>query len=195
VSPVRHASHSADDADAQNILKAACRLVPQGQESKSLAQIRYWITERLNPSLNRRLLEIASSEDVVRVAVMPDVHEGASFPNGCVVATRTRIYPEAVGKDIGCGVSAIRCNGPASGASKKSLEEILRRLASSVPSLKHSCATAITDLPQACNPADLSDRRLQKIAMREGILQCGTLGRGNHFVELQRVTILNYKGS
>ena len=50
---------------------------------------------------------LARLEDTFRVALMPDVHLGQLVPNGCVLATCERIYPEAIGRDIGCGLSAI----------------------------------------------------------------------------------------
>lgn len=186
MSPVDETTRYDIETSRRTSIQPSGQLGKETKDSNPIAPIHFWIPERLSPSLGRRLAAIASSEDVLRLAVMPDVHEGASFPNGCVLATRTRIYLEAIGKDIGCGVSAIQCNGSANEIATDSLEAILRGLESSVPALKHSRVTRIAELPEACSPGDLSDRRLRKTAMREGVLQCGTLGRGNHFVELQR---------
>ncbi len=147
-----------------------------------------WTSEKLAPCLTRTLESLASGQDVVRVVVMPDVHEGPIVPNGCVVATRTLIYPEAVGRDIGCGVSAIRLDVDTSSLSNASLDSILTKMTKSVPALIYSRRNAVSELPLSCPRDGLSDQRLSKAAAREGILQLGTLGRGNHFVELQRDT-------
>lgn len=147
-----------------------------------------WTSEKLASSLTRTLENLASSQDVVRVVVMPDVHEGPVVPNGCVVATRTLIYPEAVGRDIGCGVSAIRLDVDGSSLANASLDSILTKMRKAVPALIQSRSNTVSELPLSCPRDGLSDRFLSKAATREGVLQLGTLGRGNHFVELQRDT-------
>lgn len=148
--------------------------------------IKIWSVGRLSDSLTRQLGKVASNHNVVRVAVMPDVHEGPVVPNGCVVATRNVIYPQAVGKDIGCGVSAIRFNVEADDLSATTLRKILSGIRDVVPSLKLPKQLVANELGDQCPIDGLSDERLMKIASRDGLYQIGTLGRGNHFVELQR---------
>jgi tRNA-splicing ligase RtcB len=148
--------------------------------------IKTWLVGKLSASLTRRISNISQSKDVVRVAVMPDIHEGPLVPNGCVIASRSLIYPEAVGKDIGCGISAIQFSIPANAISTTHLENILHQLKLLVPSLKFPSSKLVSSLPDACSVLTLSNERLKRISCREGRLQLGTLGRGNHFVELQR---------
>ncbi len=148
--------------------------------------VKLWTAEKLSFNLGETLDRIATSEDVIRVAVMPDIHEGSAVPNGCVFATRTLIYPEGVGRDIGCGISAIQISLAADKLRPSILQQMLEYLARVVPALKHPRPQAVAHLPEACSSDGLSNSSLGKVSRREGILQLGTLGRGNHFVELQR---------
>jgi tRNA-splicing ligase RtcB len=116
---------------------------------------------------------------------MPDVQPGDRAPNGCVLATTHRIYPEAIGRDIGCGFSAIRFDIQQDTVSKSILVSILSHLESSVPSLMQPSPLAVEAFPQSCSAEQLSNSALAKQANREGFLQLGTLGRGNHFIELE----------
>ena len=148
--------------------------------------VKLWITGKLSESLQRQIANLASSRDVVRMAIMPDVHEGLQVPNGVVVATRNLVYPAMVGADIGCGVSGIRFNAQADSLSRGKLEDLLARMQRAVPTLKAPVHLAPEKLPETCELGTLSDDRLNREARREGRLQLGTLGRGNHFIELER---------
>jgi tRNA-splicing ligase RtcB len=158
----------------------------QNVQASRIGTIKMWLEGKLSDSLNRRITNVAQSEDVVRVAVMPDVHEGPLVPNGCVIATRSLIYPEAVGKDIGCGISAIQLSISADDIETNHLVTILHDLAFAIPSLKFPLSKAVSALPDPCSAFTLSNERLKRLSCREGRFQLGTLGRGNHFVELQR---------
>jgi tRNA-splicing ligase RtcB len=59
---------------------------------------------------------------------------------------------------------------------------VLSRLYELVPANKHP---QLRTLPESLHPGALSDQRLQRMAMRDGCVQLGTLGRGNHFLEFQ----------
>ena len=170
---------TAQGGDWQNVSERDAPVASTGMVHK-------WLAGKISSDLTRKLEKLAASEDVVRVAVMPDIHEGPSVPNGCVIATRRFIYPEAVGKDIGCGISAIQFGWPAENINKRALEAILRGLTTSVPALKHPRARAVSDLPESCAANTLSNNFLAKTSQRDGVLQLGTMGRGNHFVELQQ---------
>ena len=67
-----------------------------------------WLAEPLSPDVARSLERLRAAGDVVRAAAMPDVHLAEDVCIGVVVATTRRIYPAAVGGDIGCGVAAVR---------------------------------------------------------------------------------------
>ncbi len=159
---------------------------PKQPVCNQVAQVRLWISDKLSQSLQLRIANLASSLDVVHVAIMPDVHEGAVVPNGAVVATRRLVYPEMVGSDIGCGVSALRFRSSADDLTPQQLKWILSRLQKVVPTLKVPSALAGGAEEQLIKLGELSAQRLTQEVFREGRLQLGTLGRGNHFVELER---------
>ena len=119
---------------------------------------------------------LARLEDTFRVALMPDVHLGQQVPNGCVLATCERIYPEAIGRDIGCGLSAICFDIQSDTIPQSVLVSILAKLERLVPSLKQAKHLAARKLLDSCRAEQLSDPSLVRHANRDGLLQLGTLG-------------------
>jgi len=137
------------------------------------------------------------------VAVMPDVHWGIGATVGSVIATRGAIIPAAVGVDIGCGMLAARSN-----LKLKDLPESLRslrdRIETKVPIGKggrqKDIVIALPDFPtryfRGCTLEDgLGIKDIDGVAK-----QLGTLGGGNHFIELcedekQDVWIMLHSGS
>lgn len=147
--------------------------------------VRHWLVEsRLPAGVQENVERLARSDDVHHVVLLPDVHLGRHFNNGCVTATRHLIYPQAIGSDIGCGFSLI---GFAAQTEALDLpqtgQEVLARLYRAVPALK---GAGKASLPERLQNPPLSDPSLQRAQERDGSFQLGTLGCGNHFVELQR---------
>ena len=73
----------------------------------SHAPIRSWASERLTAAIRQSLDRLARSDDVCHVAVMPDIHFGPGVCVGTAFATSELLYPDAIGGDIGCGMSAV----------------------------------------------------------------------------------------
>jgi tRNA-splicing ligase RtcB len=117
---------------------------------------------------------LATAGDVARVAVMPDVHLAEEVCVGVALATHGRIYPAAIGGDVGCGVDAIPLGAPVE-ALRPVAPRLLAALQRAIPVERGS--GGLLDLPW-------SDGRLSRLAEREGRAQLGTLGSGNHFIEL-----------
>ena len=155
--------------------------------------IKKWVSHKLDSKVERALQRLAMSRDVSTVAVMPDVHLAGDVCNGVVVATQELIYPQCVGNDIGCGYLSADLE-VADRDSMSNLAELWNGIRQSVPINKHR------DRPGFETEIELSDLILQKSALRDGRLQLGTLGRGNHFVELQQderggLSLLIHSGS
>ena len=117
------------------------------------------------------------------VAIMPDAHQGYGMPIGGVLATDGVVIPNAVGVDIGCGMCAIKTTlrGDCDPEKLKKVLDLIRR---KVPTgyKKH-----VTDKHRKHMPSALSFQRLL-IVTREfskATQSLGTLGGGNHFIELQ----------
>jgi tRNA-splicing ligase RtcB len=150
------------------------------------AEFQSWLAEPLAPDVAKSLERLRSAGDVVRVAAMPDVHLAEDVCVGVVVATTRRIYPAAVGGDIGCGMAAIRfaCGADVL-ASERDAARMFTELYREVPVLVHPRTTMDRPLPDGLEEAPLSSPSLDTRRRREGRLEFGTLGRGNHFLEFQ----------
>ena len=147
------------------------------------APIATWLAAPLCRDVAAALRRLADADDVVRIAVMPDVHLAEDVCIGAVVATRSVLYPAAVGGDIGCGVAALRFAADAAVFDDaRTAAVILDDLRRSVPALRHPVHGA-PPLPASLGP--LSHPRLDAAARELGRLELATLGRGNHFLELQ----------
>jgi hypothetical protein len=75
VSPGDETTRCDHETSRRISIQSSGQLGEETKESNPIATIHFWIPERLSPSLNKRLAAIASSEDVLRLAVMPDVHD------------------------------------------------------------------------------------------------------------------------
>ena len=164
-------------------------------------KIATWSPEPLTPEIRQSLRRLAKSVDVVRIAVMPDIHMAGDVCNGVAVATKELIYPQAIGADIGCGMLAIAVDLPARALSdQKPAARVLTEMTKRIPSLKHDGAQPLPELAGPLVQQPLSTSSLHKLKQRDGRWQLGTLGRGNHFVELQsdmdgRLWLMIHSGS
>jgi tRNA-splicing ligase RtcB len=159
-----------------------------------------WLEAPLDPDAAVAIERLRRAEDVWRVAVLPDVHLAKDVCVGTVLATRRLLYPGAVGGDIGCGMLAVPFDAGADVlADSLRAAETLKLLYGAVPSMRRHRAATVP-YPLGVAPEDLSHGALQAIARTEGALQLGTLGGGNHFVELQadeedRLWLMIHSGS
>lgn len=117
------------------------------------------------------------------IAIMPDCHEGYGMPIGGVLSTRGVIIPNAVGVDIGCGMCALRTD--LREIEKKQLARVLERIREIIPlGFKHHSKKQDERLmPRGY---DLSEMAVVKREWEEALYQLGTLGGGNHFIEIQQ---------
>jgi tRNA-splicing ligase RtcB (3'-phosphate/5'-hydroxy nucleic acid ligase) len=137
-----------------------------------------------------QLRNIASLPWVAHVAVMPDVHFGKGATVGSVIGMRGAVSPAAVGVDIGCGMGAVRTSLAAA-----DLPESLRRLRSDLEDAIPVGFDAHDELAKPRDPrlkADVKelldgfgelDPAVKDLGGRAA-KQLGTLGGGNHFIEL-----------
>jgi tRNA-splicing ligase RtcB len=152
---------------------------------KDLATLHTWLIEPLEPAVAQAILRLRRAPDVRHVAVMPDVHLANDVCVGTVFSTSRLIYPQAVGGDIGCGMLALRLNAPADLLKNPARAgKILAGLGHAVPPIRRHRRDTLSQ-PDSIQNAALSHRHLDAIRREEGALQFGTLGGGNHFIELQ----------
>ncbi len=120
------------------------------------------------------------------LAIMPDVHAGMGMPIGGVLACVDAVIPNAVGVDIGCGMCAVKTNWRTEDISPDVLrKKIMRGIRERIPlgMAHHKQGQDEGYMPQGHDIDKLHVVSLQYIAARR---QVGTLGGGNHFIELQR---------
>ncbi len=120
------------------------------------------------------------------LAIMPDVHTGMGMPIGGVLATVDAVIPNAVGVDIGCGMCAVKTSWKVENITSDVLrKKIMRGIRKAIPLGKehHKKAQDEKFMPQGHDIDSMQVVRSQYISATK---QVGTLGGGNHFIELQR---------
>jgi tRNA-splicing ligase RtcB (3'-phosphate/5'-hydroxy nucleic acid ligase) len=141
------------------------------------------------------------------IAVMPDVHLGKGATVGSVIPTRKAIIPAAVGVDIGCGMCALRTSLHANQL-PESLRQVRNQIERDVPVgfNMHSNRRVRFEAASLVEPGlkEILERHPGIASKRQNreswARQIGTLGGGNHFIELcldeaDRVWIMLHSGS
>jgi tRNA-splicing ligase RtcB (3'-phosphate/5'-hydroxy nucleic acid ligase) len=120
------------------------------------------------------------------IAVMPDAHLGYGMPIGGVMATEDMIIPNAVGVDIGCGMCAVQTS--LQDISREKLNHIMGLVRSAVPlGFKHHKNKQNKSLmPKTPSGIPVSDMPIVSQEFQHALTQLGTLGGGNHFIEIQK---------
>ncbi len=141
----------------------------------------------------QQLRNIAALPWVDRVRVMPDVHLGKGATVGSVIAMRDAVAPSAVGVDIGCGMIGIRTSLTAADL-PDDLAALRSDIERAVPVGWHQHAGHAPILDEDPRLAALFDplvRRFDEVRApkvldrrEKMVAQCGTLGGGNHFIEV-----------
>lgn len=125
-----------------------------------------------------------SLPDVVQGALMPDAHTGYVMPIGAVVATKGTIYPSFVGYDIGCGMSATKLDislGDVDGL-EKAIHEAIR---AAVPvGFSKNTDGQIREAAAWQDHLNSGFTEDSKVFAGYGPMCLGTLGGGNHFIEI-----------
>lgn len=116
------------------------------------------------------------------LAIMPDCHCGYGVPIGSVLCTKNVVIPNAVGVDIGCGMCFVKTNIQHEDINDKLLK-IIEEIKNTIPVgfkvhdewQKDEIETEIENTPKIC--MENYDRAMKSL---------GTLGGGNHFIEIQK---------
>ena len=176
--------------------------------------IKAWVDGVAFEDVARRQVENVASMPFVykHVAIMPDVHWGMGATVGSVIATRGAIIPAAVGVDIGCGMVAARLDLGASelpdslAAMRSSIERAVPhgRTANGGPGDRGAWRNPPHAVSSAWSSLKTRFERIvekhPKIAKSNHENHLGTLGTGNHFIEVcldetQNVWVMLHSGS
>jgi tRNA-splicing ligase RtcB (3'-phosphate/5'-hydroxy nucleic acid ligase) len=114
------------------------------------------------------------------VAIMPDSHQGYGMPIGGVLATQGVVIPNAVGVDIGCGMCAVKTS--LTELKTETLKNIMGEIRKAIPvGFGHQKEKQSEDLMPKLESTDIVKKEYQN-----ALNQIGTLGGGNHFIEIQK---------
>src|SRR5947207_1193436 len=167
----------------------------------------------LEDAARQQLLNVAQLPFIYKwVAAMPDVHWGIGATVGSVIPTKGAVIPAAVGVDIGCGMMAARTSLMASDL-PDNLEGVRAAIEKAVP-VGRSMNRAKRDTGAWGDPpteivdawATIAARfgqivaKYPRLAKTNNLVHLGTLGTGNHFIEVcldteQRVWVMLHSGS
>jgi RNA-splicing ligase RtcB len=133
------------------------------------------------------------------VALMPDAHVGIGATVGSVIPTKDAVIPSAVGVDIGCGMIAAELD-VTEDQLPDSLEPLLSLVEKAIPAGVGQGHDRVARNAQAWLAAHRPASELASDRMAKAAKQFGTLGSGNHFVELSidergRVWVVLHSGS
>ncbi len=119
------------------------------------------------------------------ISIMPDAHQGFGMPIGGVLATGGVVIPNAVGVDIGCGISAIRTS--VKKISSTDVRGILNGIRRIIPvGFAHHKREQDESLMPERSFFSFSKGMVVNREYGSALRQIGTLGGGNHFVEIQK---------
>ncbi|MDE6517902.1 MAG: RtcB family protein, partial [Acetatifactor sp.] len=113
-----------------------------------------------------------------RICVMPDVHPGKVGPVGLAMTVTDRVIPQLLGVDIGCGMTCVKLNK--GNAEFQKLDRVIRE---NVPS-GFAIRRDIHHLAEEFSYEGL--HCIRHISRERALRSLGTLGGGNHFIELDR---------
>jgi tRNA-splicing ligase RtcB len=166
-------------------------------------------TGEIEPDARRQLVNISRLPIVHHhVAAMPDVHLGIGATVGSVIPTKSAIIPAAVGVDIGCGMIATRLSLTANDIDEKRLKRVFDQISRDVPvgfnqhNERDARDAAAKPFARGLNRILGEHPGIQKRIGKQSnwARQLGTLGGGNHFIEVcldesKRVWVMLHSGS
>jgi tRNA-splicing ligase RtcB len=170
--------------------------------------VKIW-TDEIDDKSRAQLSNIASLPFIHHhVAAMPDVHLGIGATIGSVIATHKAIIPAAVGVDLGCGMVAARLSLTANELDEKALQKVFDQISRDVPVGRdqHRDERVLVEAAKPFEPGlkSLTDRHPELLKafgkFSKWTNQMGTLGGGNHFIEVcldetNQVWVMLHSGS
>lgn len=152
--------------------------------------IKIWASD-LEPEAEAQIKNLAALPFIYRhVAVMPDAHAGRGSTIGTVIATKGAIIPAAVGVDIGCGMSAVKLPFTIDFLnSRTTFEDLRNNIERSVPVGRHGnkiLSGTVEDFFMKLQSMPRAEKFKTQDKLKKAEEQLGSLGGGNHFIEICR---------
>jgi tRNA-splicing ligase RtcB len=120
------------------------------------------------------------------LALMPDAHLGKGATVGSVIPTLGAIIPAAVGVDIGCGMIAVKTQFKTADLKGKNLSALRHSIERSIPLSAGNANRRLTETAKVrvAELESVAPRNYDNITKGDWRLQLGSLGSGNHFIEV-----------
>jgi len=155
--------------------------------------MKYNYALHLDKNTKEQFEACANQDFVVKAALMPDAHSGYVAPIGSVFVTKDYVVPSWVGYDIGCGMTAVRIKTDVLSEVKKNSKQIYKEVREWIPmgrgQLIHP--KRVTEKTKKEFNKLLSnfklgvhDKEVYKFIRNKSLSHLGTLGSGNHFLEI-----------
>jgi tRNA-splicing ligase RtcB len=175
--------------------------------------IKLWISNIENGALEQACNSANLPFAFHHISIMPDAHQGYGVPIGSVLATDRVVIPNAVGVDIGCGMCAVKTSLKAEQLDKETLKTIMGKIREAIPvgndkDGRHAKKQDESLMPVPKNLGEyittenllIRDYPIVSQQYESALTQIGTLGGGNHFIEIQKdkednVWIMIHSGS
>lgn len=160
--------------------------------------------QNIDEATKSQLYEAVSQHYVTRAALMPDAHKGYALPIGGVVACDGMVVPAYVGYDIGCGMCAFQLKGVGMDEVRRNADKIFsmiyRRIPVGTDHHKDNQKWGTYGDADYWENIPMSDWFYKNFLEKNGLSQLGTLGGGNHFIEIgvdtnKKVWIILHSGS
>ncbi len=174
---------------------------------KHLHPIKVWLADpdQLEPVCLTQAVNLANIPFLHKwVALMPDTHPGYGMPIGGVAAMKGIVVPNAVGVDIGCGIcfseTSLSREALTPQIGQKLIEQVMQRIPLG---FRHQDKKQNAPLIEAFlkeNSASLKQHFVLFKELEDVLFQIGTLGSGNHFIEIQeddlgKICLMVHSGS
>lgn len=174
-------------------------------EEKQLKPIKVWLDsiDDLDSECLRQAINLSNLPFIHKwVALMPDTHSGFGMPIGGVIACEGVVIPNGVGVDIGCGMAFIDTNIHKSELTETEYKNLVGQIMRDVPTgfKHHKNKQASRVLREAEKGSFFRQNKELYEEIERGYFQIGTLGGGNHFIEIQEdekgfISIMVHSGS
>jgi tRNA-splicing ligase RtcB len=150
--------------------------------------VKFWLND-IEESAMEQILNLARLPFAFRhIAIMPDAHMGYGMPIGGVLATRDVVIPNAVGVDIGCGMCAVQTS--LTDLNQDDIKKIMGGSKENKGGIRSKIPVGFSHHSKKQDEIWMPDQ-LEGFTFLDGLYdaalkQIGTLGGGNHFIEIQK---------
>lgn len=151
--------------------------------------IKIWASD-LEPEAEQQLRNMANMPFIFKqVSAMADAHAGKGSTVGTVLATSGAISPATIGVDIGCGMCAMKLPFKIEKlGGSESLSKLRHSIERSIPTgrftNKNATETMLAAFTSLGSVSETAKEKIRNGVVDKSILSIGTLGGGNHFIEI-----------